>query len=187
MSDDADFAFRLEDAARQRGLASVSANIPAGLPGECDECGEIMPRLVGGRCGFCRDGRRPPAATYERVAARLQPEETSMTTDSRAITIPVPEPLKGVIEEYAAKNALPLGRAALEFADAGWKAMQAAAAPVADEPLNLADVPDNQLAAELQRRLLAGVSGSDYEAAIARAEAAESKLASVAEVLGTSK
>ncbi|HVJ00630.1 MAG TPA: conjugal transfer protein TraR [Sphingomonas sp.] len=39
-------------------LRAARAAIPAGLPGECEECGEDMPRLVDGRCGYCRDGRK---------------------------------------------------------------------------------------------------------------------------------
>ncbi|MBB3910871.1 hypothetical protein GGQ81_001472 [Sphingomonas desiccabilis] len=33
------------------------------MAGECGECGEDMPRLVHGRCGFCRDGRKRRALT----------------------------------------------------------------------------------------------------------------------------
>lgn len=42
----------------------AAAAIPAGEPGECERCGEDMPRLVNGRCAPCRDGRRrlPPPA-----------------------------------------------------------------------------------------------------------------------------
>lgn len=29
--------------------------IPPGIPGECDKCGEDMPRLVEGICCRCRD------------------------------------------------------------------------------------------------------------------------------------
>jgi len=38
-------------------IHSQRYNIPAGTPGECDECGEHSPRLIGGRCAPCRDGR----------------------------------------------------------------------------------------------------------------------------------
>jgi len=33
-------------------------HIPPGEPGVCGECEEESPRLIGGRCAFCRDGRR---------------------------------------------------------------------------------------------------------------------------------
>ena len=34
--------------------------IEPGEPGECDKCGEDMPRLVGGVCAPCRDRRKLP-------------------------------------------------------------------------------------------------------------------------------
>lgn len=37
--------------------ARRKADIPAGEPGDCTECGEPSKRLVGGRCAPCRDGR----------------------------------------------------------------------------------------------------------------------------------
>lgn len=45
---------RLEGIRRVRAEA---AKIPAGEPGECSNCGEWSPRLVGGLCALCRDGR----------------------------------------------------------------------------------------------------------------------------------
>ena len=32
-----------------------AALIPKGEPGECEECGRNLPRLVNGHCGRCRD------------------------------------------------------------------------------------------------------------------------------------
>jgi len=61
MSDLFDRASDTEQAERDTALASVraaAASMPKGEPGECDECGEYFARLVGGLCGFCRDGRR---------------------------------------------------------------------------------------------------------------------------------
>ncbi len=60
MADDVDQATRLADEHLARSLAAARAPVPAGEPGECRECGEDMPRLVNGRCGYCRDGRRRP-------------------------------------------------------------------------------------------------------------------------------
>lgn len=37
-------------------LHSFRYTLPVGSPGECDECGEYSPRLLGGRCAVCRDG-----------------------------------------------------------------------------------------------------------------------------------
>lgn len=70
MADDVDFATRLADAHLERSIDAARASVPVGEPGECDGCGEDMPRLVEGRCGFCRDGRNPPPSWYaEREAA----------------------------------------------------------------------------------------------------------------------
>jgi hypothetical protein len=35
-----------------------AADIPAGISGECDLCGEYFSRLVNGCCGYCRDKYR---------------------------------------------------------------------------------------------------------------------------------
>lgn len=67
MADDVDFATALVAANLEKSISAARAPIPAGEPGECDECGEDMPRLVEGRCGFCRDGRLPPPDFYERA------------------------------------------------------------------------------------------------------------------------
>lgn len=57
MSDAADQATDVVE----RGLAlTLSGPRPALLPGvagECEDCERASPRLVGGRCAFCRDGR----------------------------------------------------------------------------------------------------------------------------------
>ncbi|WP_325540975.1 conjugal transfer protein TraR [Sphingopyxis sp.] len=62
MADDVDMANVLADQHRDRCLRAARAARAAeqpGAPGECTQCGEDMPRLVNGRCGYCRDGRRP--------------------------------------------------------------------------------------------------------------------------------
>lgn len=59
MADEVDRANELADAHLERSLRAARAPIPAGVRGECEECGEDMPRLVNGRCGYCRDGRAP--------------------------------------------------------------------------------------------------------------------------------
>ena len=65
MADNVDIATDLVAVGLEKSISAARAPVPAGKPGECDECGEDMPRLVEGRCGFCRDGRRPPASWYE--------------------------------------------------------------------------------------------------------------------------
>lgn len=65
MADEADMADAIVAEHIARGLTAIDPAIPAGVAGECDGCGEVMPRLVGGLCGFCRDGRRPPLSWFD--------------------------------------------------------------------------------------------------------------------------
>lgn len=63
MTDDFDRASEREQEAREAAIDATrraAAAIPKGKPGECDHCGEHFARLVGGLCGFCRDGRARP-------------------------------------------------------------------------------------------------------------------------------
>jgi hypothetical protein len=39
-------------------IHSFRFDIPVGEAGECCECEEYSPRLIGGKCAPCRDGRR---------------------------------------------------------------------------------------------------------------------------------
>lgn len=58
MADDVDLATELAREHLERSIRAARAPIPAGVPGECDDCGEDSPRLVGGRRAPCRDRRR---------------------------------------------------------------------------------------------------------------------------------
>jgi hypothetical protein len=58
MADIVDLANDLEREHLERSLRAARVEVPAGVPGICSECGDDMPRLVGGRCAPCRDGRR---------------------------------------------------------------------------------------------------------------------------------
>ncbi len=60
-ADEIDRASHSEERARNREIEArraAAAQIPDGVAGDCDGCGEYFARLVGGKCGFCRDGRR---------------------------------------------------------------------------------------------------------------------------------
>jgi hypothetical protein len=59
MADAVDFATDLVAEKLELQISAARAPVPAGVPGECDKCFEDMPRLVGGLCAFCRDGRGP--------------------------------------------------------------------------------------------------------------------------------
>ena len=58
MADIVDAANELLAEHLERSIRAARQPVPLGIPGDCDECGEAMPRLVDGRCGYCRDGRR---------------------------------------------------------------------------------------------------------------------------------
>lgn len=58
MADTIDQANDLNEQHLERSLRAARQPIAVGVPGECEECGEDMPRLVNGLCGYCRDGRR---------------------------------------------------------------------------------------------------------------------------------
>ena len=56
MADDLDLIAE-QELSLDKLIHSQRYNIPAGTPGECIDCGEYSPRLIGGRCAPCRDGR----------------------------------------------------------------------------------------------------------------------------------
>lgn len=58
MADAADAAQEVNDLHLRTSLAAARRPVVIGVPGECRKCGDEMPRLVGGLCGYCRDGRR---------------------------------------------------------------------------------------------------------------------------------
>lgn len=57
MADDADIAQDYEERERQSAIASAAKPLAKGKPGECSECGEHSPRLVGRLCVACREER----------------------------------------------------------------------------------------------------------------------------------
>lgn len=181
MSDDADFAAEIAAADVERALATISPNIPAGTAGECDECGEIMPRLVGGRCGFCRDGRRPPLSRFESLPV---PEVTSMPDNY--ISVPADNVMKKVITDLAKRDSVPLGQAALALIKQGLERPAPTGAPAAaNDAIDLSIVPVERLAAEVARRVSAVSAATDLiDAEKARADAAESELAAFRRQLG---
>ena len=50
----------IESAAREAAIRRAAAEIPVGVPGDCDFCGEWSGRLVDGICAPCRDRKRQP-------------------------------------------------------------------------------------------------------------------------------
>ena len=57
MADEIDALLEREAPILNAQIAAARKPIPEGHPGVCTECGEERPRLVGGVCAFCRDGR----------------------------------------------------------------------------------------------------------------------------------
>ena len=55
MIDDVDVANNTLEDYVEREISRVRADIPQGVAGECDLCGDWFGRLVGGACVPCRD------------------------------------------------------------------------------------------------------------------------------------
>jgi hypothetical protein len=53
--DEIDRAQQREEEDRARAISAAAHEIPTGMPGECDLCGEHSMRLVEGACAPCRD------------------------------------------------------------------------------------------------------------------------------------
>lgn len=65
MADEMDLASELEQEHLTRSISAARQPVPPGVPGECEECGYDRPRLIGGCCAPCRDGR----SAHQRRAA----------------------------------------------------------------------------------------------------------------------
>lgn len=210
MSDDADRALAIQDEHLGASLRRINATIPVGVKGECDECGEIMPRLVGGRCGYCRDGRRPPLSRFDEPAAPIAPvipaicqdepvpaaltpaigvpvtEESDTvptakpTANSRTISVPTSGAVLAAIEQRAAEDGLPLGRAVVSLLeDVLERPMLAVEVP----PAGLDAISLSDLMGEVTTRIAQCATPDLLAAAIVRAEAAEGRLATIQQVL----
>ena len=63
MADEADKTadrMEFEEAANIAEIRRKAAEIPKGKPGECERCGEDMPRLINGVCAPCHDRHKLP-------------------------------------------------------------------------------------------------------------------------------
>lgn len=198
MSDLLDMAAGIEAEHLARSLAGVSRVIPVGVAGECDQCGEHMARLVGGRCGFCRDGRVPPPSFFDRPApvAPVQPPKESVvmankppSADHQTISVPASGRVLDAIRAHAAENDLPLGRAAIELLDASFDKSdeqmgdRADAAPAKPDGTILSVYDNDELFDELRARLDRAALAPDLTADLTemtdRAIAAEAKIAAM--------
>jgi hypothetical protein len=193
VADDGEAAFEIVEELVARGLSSIDRALPAGVAGECDDCGEQMPRLVNGRCGFCRDGRRPPLSFYEnRIPAQpVQPapigaptKETEVkvvnTATAKVVSVPAKGDVLSAIEKIAEKFDLPLGQAAIRLIEQGLERETA----VAEAALSsLAGFSVAELLEELGERAERAHDQAALDAAERRAQAAEGKLAALRELI----
>jgi len=190
VADDADLAFELEQARLGGLLAGSRAPIEVGVAGECEECGEDMPRLVSGRCGYCRDGRRPPLSRFDEapkprpiVAAAVSTTEKPMTavntSDKQTISVPARGEVLAAIRAYADADDLPLGQAVIALVErAIAKNEPETTAMPADQALRECTLLE--LTVELHDRIRSGVTSTlHHQEAEERADAAEAKLAAV--------
>lgn len=186
MPDIVDLAAEIEAEHVARGLARVSAAIPAGEPGECDECGEDMPRLVDGRCGYCRDGRRPALDRYP-FAPAAQPLAVAPPAPPPPPPSPPPPPRKETIMPTAPVTttsqtiSVPASGNVLAAISLIEEVLHAPAAPVAATSTQtvLLSFDAADLLAEIGSRLDAATHARDLEAdldeATARAQRAEAR------------
>src|SRR5690606_10881197 len=123
MPDAADVADSIIAETIARGVrAAAAARIDPGSAGECDNCGDAFPRLVGGLCGYCRDGRRPDYAARNALAA-LEVEVADSVFDKRTVTFAAKGGVLAAIEQRSEERDIGMGPAALELLE------QAIAAP----------------------------------------------------------
>lgn len=185
MSDVVDLAAQIEADRISQGVAAAVQPIAVGVPGECDGCEWWMPRLVGGLCPYCRDGRPRPADWEPPVpphspSAPAAPAISKEPAPMSAKTIQLPAAAQSAIRkvtELAAAKGMSFGQAAAELID------REIAAPVAEAPMQTLDVPAllDQLRAAFADRPdhSADLAAMTERATVAeaRATAAEEKLA----------
>jgi hypothetical protein len=157
MADAVDMASEIEGEHLARALQRAVVPIPVGAPGECENCGDDTPRLVGGWCAFCRDGRRrvPGQGTPRAFDPRPRPvpvpppspasppipkEEPPIMAapDRRQISFVAEGDVRRAIEGRADANDISLGRAALDLVEHGILSIARPVAPEATLPTEAA-------------------------------------------------
>ena len=193
MADEADMAADLVAEHLAASLAAARVAVPAGVPGECDDCGDGSPRLVGGRCAPCRDrAARMQRMLGHPVAARPVDDDDNEETIMPKPQAPVPPAIVqlnlslkpdslalATIRRRACGGPLgPAARSLLEELVAAPPLLPDEAAPV---PLD--QVHFDALLAEVGRRYAQAGDRAAQDAAEARADAAERKLTQLREAL----
>lgn len=172
MGDVVDMATNLQDEHLEHSLRRARLPIAAGVPGECEQCFDDSPRLVGGRCAFCRDGRRRPTNPIGKMPTPGPAPVTEDIMNAKSIQLPASAQVAiQAVERHAQSAVLSLGAAAAELIVRG---IDCASAPAA---ASLSDELDVDALLDLIRTRFAGRpdQSADLAAAIGRAEAAEAR------------
>ncbi|WP_454278052.1 hypothetical protein [Sphingomonas sp. Marseille-Q8236] len=211
MTDIADDASTNQDQHLAASLSRIDPTLAKGVAGECDNCGDDFERLIGGLCGFCRDGRRPTFRSRAPTPSPMPRDPEPSARDPEPIAVPAPTPLPSVIsqEEEALPNPKPsddfrnvsilargpLLKAIMARADERDLSLNKAAASLIEDALcdraeqtlfDLSALPVSDLLEEIGARLAQSASTAELVAMTARAEAAEAKLAMVHAAIGGS-
>jgi hypothetical protein len=186
MADAVDMAGEIEAEHIARGVARALKPIPDGVSGECDGCGETMPRLVKGQCGFCRDGRLPPPGwTPPAISAAIEKEAEPMP--AKTICLPATEAVAiEAVEARAKQLDSSIGMAAADLIVAGAQTIAAETAPAVEVvPPTFQNLLEqlHDLYQERDQHSI-DVANARAVAAETRAEAAEAALVKIREALG---
>ena len=182
MVDTVDMAVEIEAEHLERGLRLARRPIPAGVPGECSQCFEDSARLVGGRCAYCRDGRRRPLnpTGKQPTPTPALPEEELMP--SKSVQLPATAGVAiSCLETYAAERGLSQGAAAAELIERGAGTIKAQPEDLAMAAILSVDALFDMLRERFDQQHDQSAELADAiaraDAAEGRAEAAEAKLA----------
>ena len=187
MADNADIAAEITEDTIAAAVRQARTTLLAGTAGECAECEWWMPRLVEGRCGFCRDGRpRPPdwEPPPRPDAIVTVPPEEKPTMPAKSVQLPASaDTAIAAVEALAAQDGISLGLAAAQLIERG------IAAPIAAEP-SAAEAEPRPMRERLFAAIdvVAGLAAEilnqpDASAALARAEQAEQHAVTLTEEL----
>lgn len=175
MADDVDMAVEIADEHLARNIQRARQPIAAGIAGECEQCFEDSPRLVGGRCAFCRDGRRRPVNPIGRQPAPTPPSIEEENMPAKSVQLPASaETAIAAVERYAQQHMVSLGAAAAALIDRGVAVPEMGGGEVAQSTPELSVTALLQLLHE-RFDAIDGSSAEQLGAAIARAEAAEER------------
>lgn len=191
MADVVDMAAGLQDEHLALSLQRARQPIAEGVAGECEQCFEDSPRLVGGRCAFCRDGRRRPTNPTGKLPVPAPAPVMEDSVNPKSIQLPATaQTAIKAVEKHAQRNVLSLGAAAAELIERGLQPAPMPT-PVPDAHVETPVIDFDTLIELLRARFAdrpdqtaALAEATDRaELAEARATAAEAKLTKLREAL----